>query len=84
MRSMLFHPFLPVLDLPFARDLDNADERHVIRLGLENLLHTQRDGGLAELLRLNLYQDINLARASRFPRLGSLLCASGPAPGALD
>lgn len=75
-----FSPVLPVLDLPFARNLDNADERHVIRLGLENLLHTQRDGGVAELLRLNLYQDINLAAPPGAPAWEAFYVQAGLRP----
>lgn len=63
-----FLPTLPTIDLMDDRALDSADERHVLRFGLENLLQTRGSEGAARsLARLNLYQDLVFSNAPGTP-----------------
>ncbi len=63
-----FLPTLPTIDLMDDRALDSAEERHVLRFGLENLLQTRGEAGAARsLARLNLYQDLVLSNPAGTP-----------------
>jgi len=57
----------PLLDLGDIRDIDTRAERHLARLGVENLFQTQAEGyGSRTLAALNFYQDILFERNTRF------------------
>ncbi len=56
-----FLPTLPTIDLLDDRALDMAEERHLLRVGIENLLQTRRGGKTHTLARLNFYQDFAFA-----------------------
>jgi len=57
----------PLLDLSDIRDIDTQTERHLARLGVENLYQTQADGyGSRTLAALNFYQDILFERNNRY------------------
>ena len=59
-----FNTSLPIIDLGELRNLDELQEIHVMRLGLENLLQTRYEGnyGSRQLAALNLYQDIRFSK----------------------
>lgn len=64
--GQLAAPLRPELSLSNQRIGYAQPDQHVLRFGLRNLLETRsRDFGARELLRLDLYQDINFHPQSR-------------------
>ncbi|MFP4069833.1 MAG: LPS assembly protein LptD [Opitutales bacterium] len=57
----------PLLDLSDIRAIDGRTERHLARLGVENLFQTRAEGyGSRTLAALNFYQDILFEKNTRF------------------
>ncbi len=55
----VFSTSLPPIGLANIRNIDDLTDRHVLRLGVENLLQTRNeDYGSRNLVTLNFYQDI--------------------------
>lgn len=58
--AVVYSSEAPVLDLAEVRHLDQLEDRHVLRVGLENILQTRApDYGSRDLASFHLYQDIN-------------------------
>ena len=58
----VFSATAPPIDLSDIRNIDDLTDLHVLRFGLENLLHTRRDDyGSRDLLELNFYHDLLLS-----------------------
>ncbi len=65
-------PYPARLDFASMRDIDQLDDRHLLRFGVENLLQTRADDyGARTLLEANLHQELYFSR-------------SGPTAGAGD
>ena len=57
----------PLLNLSDLRNIDTLSERHLARLGVENLFQTRaNDYGSRTLAALNFYQDILFERGTRY------------------
>lgn len=57
----------PILDLSDLRNVDDIDETHLVRLGVENLFQTRaNDYGSRILAALNFYQDILFEKDVRY------------------
>lgn len=59
----------PLLDLSDLRNIDRISERHLARVGFENLFQTRAEGyGSRTLAALNFYQDVLFDKATRYDR----------------
>lgn len=57
----------PLLDLSDMRNVDQISERHLTRIGFENLFQTRAEGyGSRTLAALNFYQDILFDKDTRY------------------
>ncbi|HKK17797.1 MAG TPA: LPS assembly protein LptD [Opitutales bacterium] len=57
----------PLLDLSELRNIDQISERHLTRIGFENLFQTRAEGyGSRTLAALNFYQDVLFDKETRF------------------
>lgn len=57
----------PLLDLSDLRNVDQLSERHLTRIGLENLFQTRARGyGSRTLAALNFYQDVLFEKSTRY------------------
>jgi LPS-assembly protein len=57
----------PLLDLSDMRNIDQISERHLTRVGFENLFQTRAEGyGSRTLAALNFYQDLLFDKATRY------------------
>lgn len=57
----------PLLDLSDLRNIDQISERHLARVGFENLFQTRAEGyGSRTLAALNFYQDVLFDKATRY------------------
>lgn len=57
----------PLLDLSDLRNIDQISERHLTRIGLENLFQTRAEGyGSRTLAALNFYQDVLFDKETRY------------------
>jgi LPS-assembly protein len=57
----------PLLDLSDLRNIDQISERHLTRVGLENLFQTRAEGyGSRTLAALNFYQDVLFDKETRY------------------
>lgn len=57
----------PVLDLSSLRNIDQVSERHLARIGVENLFQTRAKGyGSRTLAALNFYQDVLFDKDMRY------------------
>jgi len=57
----------PLLDLSDLRNIDQVSQRHLTRIGLENLFQTRAKGyGSRTLAALNFYQDVLFEKNTRY------------------
>ena len=57
-------PSLQSIDLLGRRDIDDLNDMHLLRFGLENFLYTNfKDGQTKQWMHFNIYQDVRLQRS---------------------